>query len=134
MLAMACDYRIMTSGTKRRAWLSMNEVCIHPIVSSGMIEFTLTSAQVHFGAVWPWSFAAILRAKFGNAQLQRKIALEGHRFEPKEALDAGILDAIVEGTTKDILAKAEEFADTLDYAKAGVWGLIKVNTMLNYLR
>jgi hypothetical protein len=26
MLSMACDYRVMTDGAKRRAWLSMNEV------------------------------------------------------------------------------------------------------------
>ena len=25
-LAMACDYRVMTDGSKRNAWISMNEV------------------------------------------------------------------------------------------------------------
>ena len=26
ILAMACDYRVMTDGSKRNAWMSMNEV------------------------------------------------------------------------------------------------------------
>lgn len=26
MLSLACDYRVMTDGTKRNAWLCMNEV------------------------------------------------------------------------------------------------------------
>ncbi|KAJ7739320.1 ClpP/crotonase-like domain-containing protein [Mycena olivaceomarginata] len=59
MLSLACDYRVMTDGSKRNAWLCMNEV--------------------DFGAVWPHS----------NAQVRRKIALEGHRFSPQEALAVG---------------------------------------------
>ncbi|KAJ2916582.1 hypothetical protein MD484_g3816, partial [Candolleomyces efflorescens] len=106
MLALACDYRVMTDGTKRNAWLCMNEV--------------------HFGAHWPLSFAAILRAKFGDHRLQRQIALEGYRFTPPEALAAGILDHIVSGDTAAVLAKAEEVAEGISgNAQAGVWGLIK---------
>lgn len=106
MLSLACDYRVMTDGTKRNAWLCMNEV--------------------HFGAVWPLSFAAILRAKFGDHRLQRKIALEGHRFVPSEALVDGILDHLVTGNTAAVIAKAEEIADKISAnASAGVWGLIK---------
>ncbi|KAG6868060.1 putative secondary metabolism biosynthetic enzyme [Termitomyces sp. T159_Od127] len=106
MLALVCDYRVMTDGSQRNAWLCMNEV--------------------HFGAVWPLSFAAILRAKVGNHRLQRKIALEGHRFTAKEAYDDGLLDHLVKGKTPDILAKAEEVADKFGVnAQSGVWGLIK---------
>ncbi|KAG6861998.1 hypothetical protein C0995_008185 [Termitomyces sp. Mi166 len=106
MLSLVCDYRIMTDGTKRNAWLCMNEV--------------------HFGAVWPLSFAAILRAKVGDHRLQRKIALEGHRFTAKEAYSDGLLDHLVTGETADILAKAEEVADKFGVnAQGGVWGLIK---------
>ncbi|TFK40257.1 ClpP/crotonase-like domain-containing protein [Crucibulum laeve] len=106
MLSLACDYRIMTDGSKRNAWLCMNEV--------------------HFGAVWPLSFAALLRAKFGDHRVQRRIALEGHRYTPAEALADGILDHLVTGTTADVLAKAEEVANSFcDNARAGVWGLIK---------
>jgi len=108
MLSLACDYRVMTDGTSRNAWLCMNEV--------------------HFGAPWPWSFTAILGAKIGDHRLQRKIALEGHRFTPQEALEDGILDHIVKGKTADILAKAEEIADKFSVnACHGVWGLIKLN-------
>ncbi|KAK7454460.1 hypothetical protein VKT23_011216 [Stygiomarasmius scandens] len=107
MLAMACDYRVMTDGSKRNTWLCMNEV--------------------HFGAGWPTSFGGILTTKFGSGQLQRKIALEGHRFTPQEALGAGLVDHLVQGDTKAVLAKAEEVADQwAGNAKGGVWGIIKM--------
>ncbi|TEB34690.1 ClpP/crotonase [Coprinellus micaceus] len=106
MLSLACDYRVMTDGTKRNAWVCMNEV--------------------HFGAHWPHSFAALLRGKFGDHRLQRKIALEGHRFTPQEALQDGILDAIVDGKTPEIITTAEKIADRVSVnAATGVWGLIK---------
>ncbi|EDR08437.1 uncharacterized protein LACBIDRAFT_297096 [Laccaria bicolor S238N-H82] len=106
MLSLACDYRVMTDGSKRNAWLCMNEV--------------------HFGAIWPLSFATILRAKVGDHRLQRKIALEGHRFTASEAYADGLLDHIVKGNTTDILAKAEEVAEKFSANAAnGVWGLIK---------
>ncbi|PPQ63845.1 hypothetical protein CVT24_009058 [Panaeolus cyanescens] len=108
MLSLVCDYRIMTDGSSRNAWLCMNEV--------------------HFGAPWPHSFTAILAGKFGDHRLHRKIALEGHRFTAPEALADGILDHIVNGKTADILAKAEEVADSVSgNAALGVWGLIKEN-------
>ena len=74
------------------------------------------------------SFTAILRAKFGDHRLCRRIALEGHRYTAEEALQDGILDYIVKGKTVDILAKAEEVADRFSgNATMGVWGLIKVS-------
>ena len=73
------------------------------------------------------SFASVLRAKVGDHRLHRKIALEGHRFTPKEALAAGLVDHLVTGNAADILAKAEQLADEVSVnAKEGVWGLIKV--------
>ncbi|KAJ7593457.1 ClpP/crotonase-like domain-containing protein [Mycena floridula] len=106
MLSLTCDYRVMTDGSSRNAWLCMNEI--------------------NFGAVWPTSFAAILKAKVGDDRVRRKIALEAHRFTPQEALDAGILDHIVKGNTASVLKKAEEVADTVGKnAQSGVWGLIK---------
>ncbi|KAF7327455.1 Acid protease [Mycena kentingensis (nom. inval.)] len=106
MLTLACDYRVMTDASKRNAWLCMNEI--------------------DFGGVWPHSFASILNAKVGNPSTRRKIALEGHRFTPKEALEAGIVDALVAGNTSAVLAKAEEIALAVGgKASSGVWGLIK---------
>ncbi|KIY66523.1 ClpP/crotonase [Cylindrobasidium torrendii FP15055 ss-10] len=105
-LATACDYRVMTDGSKRRAWLSMNEV--------------------HFGAIWPLSFAALFRCKYDGAQRVRKIALEGHRWTPQEALKEGIVDHIVAGDTAAVMAKATEVAGAIaPNAAQGVWGLIK---------
>jgi len=106
MLALACDYRVMTDGSKRNAWLSMNEI--------------------HFGSPWPLSFIALLHAKVSDSRLHRKIALEGHRFTPQEALQAGFLDHTVEGNTAAVVAKAEQIAEAVSpLAREGVWGLIK---------
>ncbi|KAJ7510362.1 ClpP/crotonase-like domain-containing protein [Mycena galericulata] len=108
MLSLACDYRVMTDGGKRNAWMCMNEI--------------------DFGAVWPHSFSGVLSAKISDAQVRRKIALEGHRFSPKEALDAGIVDHLASGGTAAVLAKAEELALAVGVkAQAGVWGLIKTD-------
>ncbi|KAJ7220096.1 ClpP/crotonase-like domain-containing protein, partial [Mycena pura] len=115
MLSLACDYRVMTDGSKRNAWLCMNEV--------------------DFGAVWPHSFAGILGAKVSDAQVRRKIALEGHRFSAKEAFDAGMVDHIVSGNTAAVLAKAEEVALAVGAkAQGGVWGLIKSDIYFDALK
>ena len=75
------------------------------------------------------SFTSTLRVKVGDGNLQRKIALEGHRFTPKEALAAGLVDHIVPGDSAEaILHKARELAESVDsLAKGGAWGLIKVD-------
>ena len=68
--------------------------------------------------------------KIGDANLHRRIALEGHRFTPKEALAAGLVDHIVPGDSAEaVLDKARELAESADsLAKGGAWGLIKVDT------
>jgi Delta3-Delta2-enoyl-CoA isomerase len=56
--------------------------------------------------------------------------LEGHRFSPSEALQAGFVDHLVNGDTNAIMAKAEEVAAQISStAKEGVWGLIKVRSV-----
>ncbi|KAG9013917.1 hypothetical protein FRB94_004297 [Tulasnella sp. JGI-2019a] len=103
MLALACDYRVMTSG---RAWACMNEV--------------------HFGAPFPHSFAALLQEKARTPSLIRAIAMEGRRFTPKEMLASGLVDALAEGGTKGTVKKATELAaSSSENASTGVWGLIK---------
>ena len=70
-----------------------------------------------------------LRAKVRDANLQRKIALEGHKFTPQEALAAGLLDRIVPGDSAEaVLHVARELAESVDtLARGGTWGLIKVD-------
>ncbi|KAI9454544.1 ClpP/crotonase-like domain-containing protein [Lactarius psammicola] len=105
MLSLACDYRIMTDGAKRNAWMCMNEV--------------------DFGAAWPVSFAALVRAKVSTTA-SRRFVIEGHRFTPPEARDAGLVDEIVAGGTRAVLKRAQEFAqERAPKAREGVWGLIK---------
>ncbi|KAH9983096.1 ClpP/crotonase [Russula compacta] len=103
MLALACDYRVITDGAKRNVWMCMNEV--------------------DFGAAWPVSFAAVVRAKVSAL---REFALEGHRFTPLEARDAGLIDEIVSGGTLGVLKRAREIAEEkAPKAREGVWGVIK---------
>ena len=71
----------------------------------------------------------IARARVHDAVLLRKIALEGHRFTPQEALEAKLIDAVASGDTDGVLAKAHELAETVCVqAKAGAWGLIRVTS------
>jgi enoyl-CoA hydratase/carnithine racemase len=105
ILSLACDYRIMTDGAKRNTWMCMNEV--------------------DFGAAWPVSFAALVRAKV-SATATRRFVVEGHRFTPPEARDAGLVDEIVAGGTLGVLKRAQEIAqEKAPKAREGVWGLIK---------
>lgn len=129
MLALCCDYRVMTDGSRRRAWLCMNEVSFTSIFSMDRSPFF----QVHFGAPWPLSFTAILNAKVSDPSLRRRIALEGHRFTPNEAHVAGIVDRLAScsGTslelgTEIVLKEAIKLAKEVSaLPKQGVWGAIK---------
>jgi Delta3-Delta2-enoyl-CoA isomerase len=133
ILAMACDYRVMTDGSKRNAWMCMNEVSFNVISCPHLLR--VLSPQVHFGAMWPLSMASIVRAKVGDGRVQRKIALEGHRFPPQEALSAGLVDHIVDGNTEAVLAKAVWLANSVGpIAKEGVWGIIKVRYLSELIR
>lgn len=63
-----------------------------------------------------------------DATVVRKIALEGHRFTPQEALEAKLIDAIASSDTESVLAKAHEVAEAVSgQAKPGAWGLIRVS-------
>ena len=83
---------------------------------------------MHFGAAWPLSFIALMRAKLADHRIYRQLALEGRRFTPAEALDAGLVDFAVSGGTQAVLAKAEELAEEkASTAAAGAWGVIRVS-------
>ncbi|KIK96592.1 hypothetical protein PAXRUDRAFT_825779 [Paxillus rubicundulus Ve08.2h10] len=113
MLALCCDYRVMIDGSRKRAWMCMNEV--------------------HFGAPWPLSFTAMLNAKVSDPSTRRRIALEGHRFTPSEAHAAGIIDRVAScsGTgvdlgTENVLKEATKLAKEVSgLPKEGVFGAIK---------
>ncbi|KZT73101.1 ClpP/crotonase [Daedalea quercina L-15889] len=106
IVALCCDYRVMTDGSSRNAWMCMSEI--------------------HFGAAYPISFAAIIRAKVPDPRTQRKVALEGHRFTPPEAFEAGLVDYLVKGDTEAVIAKAQAVGESVAHlAVAGAWGVIK---------
>ena len=130
VLAMACDYRVMTDGTKRNAWMSMNEVRSLFRHRKAETQHALELHQIHFGAQIPLSLMAVLRAKASNAQVLRKIVLEGHRFTPKEALSAGLADHIAGESTEGLLSAAQQFAEKIaPIAKSGAWGINKVRSV-----
>ncbi|KAJ3483389.1 hypothetical protein NLI96_g6343 [Meripilus lineatus] len=114
ILSLCCDYRVMTDGSKRNAWMCMNEI--------------------HFGAGLPLSLTSIIRTKVSDARLQRKIALEGHRFTPQEALEGGLIDQIVNGDTEAVIAKAQELANTVSHLpRLGSYGVIKRELYRDFL-
>jgi Delta3-Delta2-enoyl-CoA isomerase len=142
MLTLTCDYRVMIDGAKRNVWITMNEVRYsfsHPLPTDRTKKnhmHALTShhsyTQIHFGAVLPHSFGALMRAKFPSSTLLRKIALEGHRFTPQEALAEGLLDYIA--PSAEVLNKAIEIAEGIaPNARTGVWGLMKRDLYMNVL-
>ena len=63
----------------------------------------------------------------------RKLALEGHRFTPNEALEGGLVDVVADGSSTDaVLASARKLAlEKALNARTGVWGLIKVRHRSN---
>lgn len=67
-------------------------------------------------------------AKFPRADTIRKIALEGHRFTPEEALQHGIIDKIAPGSsTTAVLDTARELGEKVGlFGRTGVWGIIRV--------
>jgi enoyl-CoA hydratase/carnithine racemase len=97
----------MADGSARNAWLCMNEV--------------------HFGAPWPRSFAALFRAKVADARALRAVALEGARLTPQRAHALGVVDEVGGQKTEEVLARAVVLAKgAAPGARSGVWGLIKV--------
>ncbi|KDQ15206.1 hypothetical protein BOTBODRAFT_174054 [Botryobasidium botryosum FD-172 SS1] len=111
VLALACDYRIMTSG---RAWCSMNEIT--------------------FGVSLPPVVSAILQTKLPSPDVLRACALEGKRFTPQEALACEMVDQLAEGGSAGVLHKAIEYAERVEnLAAKGVLGTLKKSKYLSVL-
>ncbi|KZS92657.1 ClpP/crotonase [Sistotremastrum niveocremeum HHB9708] len=114
LVAMACDYRVMIDGIKRRAWGSMNEIT--------------------FAAPWPRSFAVLFRAKTREPNLVRKIALEAARITPQEMLDGGLIDEIGGSNTEEVIQTAVKLGKKWGpNAATGVWGVIKADIYYDVL-
>lgn len=99
MLSMYHDYRVMNPS---RGYLCLNEV--------------------DFGALLKPPMSSIFREKVPGATY-RSLVLEGKRFNAKEAVEAGILDAT--GGLEEALALVEQ-RKILNKGQAGVYGLLKV--------
>ncbi|WVF70661.1 hypothetical protein IAT40_005454 [Kwoniella sp. CBS 6097] len=102
ILALSCDYRIMTSG---KGYLCMNELA--------------------FGSPLPNSFNALLALRIPNPKEQRD-TLMARRWTQPELLKMGLLDEIVEPGSDSLDKKALEIAvKEGGRIAAGSWGAIK---------
>ncbi|KAH8089045.1 ClpP/crotonase-like domain-containing protein [Filobasidium floriforme] len=101
LLALCCDYRLMTDG---KAWCCMNEV--------------------DFGAPFPPFFSSLLSTKLRSSpNLLREVSL-AKRFTAPELHKAGVVDEIV--PTAKLRGRAIEFGNEIGLKSAqGPWGLIK---------
>jgi enoyl-CoA hydratase/carnithine racemase len=84
--------------------------------------------QIEFGAVMPYSFAAILGYKLGSPKVVRQVCLEAKRFTGKELCDLGVIDVLAEDGTGVLKAARDLAAEKGKLANTGVWGLMKVST------
>ncbi|KAK8018451.1 carnitinyl-CoA dehydratase [Apiospora marii] len=100
MLAMHHDYRVFSGGD--RGYLAVNEL--------------------EFGAPLLPPMAGIFREKL-SAPVYRTLALEAHRFSGKEALSAGIVDAL--GGWEDGVMKLVDERKLTTKGKMGVYGMLK---------
>lgn len=94
-----------------------------------LIASDALGSQIHFGAPFPHSFAALFQEKARHPSLLRKIALEGHKFTSQEMLETGLVDHLADGGSQGVLKKAIDVATAIGpNAGTGVWGLIKVSS------
>ncbi|KAF9506048.1 hypothetical protein BS47DRAFT_1378169 [Hydnum rufescens UP504] len=100
VLALACDYRVMTSG---KAWCCLNELEV--------------------GAPLRPSVATLLNYKFPSPKIVRDATLDARRFTPQELHALGVIDVLADGGT-DGLAEAKA-----PRAKTGVYGLMRTDMM-----
>lgn len=122
VLALACDYRIMTNG---KGLMCMNEVSLVFEFTTHEFQQKRPNEQMSFGSPLPNSFSTILRLRLPKPQHQRDCLL-GHRFNQQQLTEMGLLD----GT-----AEPEKLMDTcIELAQKegprvgwGVWGIIKVS-------
>jgi len=106
VLALACDYRIMTSG---KGMMCMNEIS--------------------FGSPLPNSFASLLNLRIPHPQHIRNTLL-GHRFSQKDLIGMGLVDEVVddvgEGKEGGLMRRAVEVGEREGVRVGfGVWGVIK---------
>lgn len=102
MIASCHDYRVMNPS---KGFLCMNEVA--------------------FGAILMPPMMSIFRVKFGT-QLSHKITVQAHRFPGKEALDAGIVDALGGIPEAEALIKNPDISK---YVKSPTYGKIRMELL-----
>lgn len=121
MLALACDFRVMTSG---KGLMSMNEVRLpFPLLLPSPFRGDARSRpQLTFGSPLPNSFARFFRMRIPPSAL-RDLGM-AKRFAQAELLQLGLVDAVV--PPAEVQARALELAEREGQkAAGGSWGAIK---------
>ncbi|WVO17729.1 hypothetical protein L204_105427 [Cryptococcus depauperatus] len=108
ILALCCDYRIMTSGI---GFMCMSELT--------------------FGAPLPHSFSSMLVSRIPHPQHLRDTLL-ARRWTQKELINIGLIDEVVE--QQQVISRAVEYGAKEGIKVAsGSWGLIKVGTVMTVI-
>ncbi|WVN90185.1 uncharacterized protein L203_105421 [Cryptococcus depauperatus CBS 7841] len=108
ILALCCDYRIMTSGI---GFMCMSELT--------------------FGAPLPNSFSSMLVSRIPHPQHLRDTLL-ARRWTQKELINIGLIDEVVE--QQQVISRAVEYGAKEGIKVAsGSWGLIKVGTVMTVI-
>lgn len=86
--------------------------------------------EVHFGSTIPMPMINIVKTKIGSRSTVRSMLTEGKRFDAKEALAQGIIDAT--GGLEEVLAFIHE-RNLLKLSQTGSYGAIKEDTYCEQL-
>lgn len=120
LLALCCDYRLMTTG---RGWMSMNEV---GYLAQAFCQ-SQADTQLLIGEPIPSDVSNVLKARISPTYWTKVIM--AHRWTAQEALAAGIVDETVDNdgaNAGNLLKRAKEMAlEKAPLVHTGVWGAIK---------
>ncbi|KAK1592665.1 hypothetical protein Q3G72_028451 [Acer saccharum] len=62
----------------------------------------LYMSEVDLGLTFPYYFTALFRAKFGSAQAQRDVMLQGAKIKGEEAVRIGIVDFAMHDSEEEV--------------------------------
>lgn len=123
LLALCCDYRLMTTG---RGWMSMNEVSPQSYMTSFAV-FAVADSQLLIGEPIPSDVSNVLKARISPTYWTKVIM--AHRWTAAEALAAGFVDETVDNdgpNAGQLLRRAKGLAtEKVPLVHTGVWGAIK---------
>lgn len=119
LLAMAQDYRVMTSG---KGFLCMNEIDMVPVVAPQ------TESKIKPGAFAGADdkMTAVLQSKIGSPGLLRNMYLQGTRFDGRSALAHGLVDAVSDNVLQDAVELAAKLGEKAHFRNRQTVSVLKL--------